>query len=635
MAVNINDYIGKFGSASADADAYANAVAIDMGIPSYKVSTPEAQRFLDHWHKKATGTPSGRSNTTSPIQLDGPGGSGNYAQKMLNTQMREKSGDRGEFGTLEKSLGVFFDESGKFRKMDVFKALADLMKNEVLVYLDQQSQLLTKINEKAGMTGELSEAFREEIMAASPEVIRLGVSFEEMTESVSNLVAQSGKFRLLSEDTIKDMALASKFTDDMGELADMGLNFEKVGLGVKDMSGLIEKMGMRSMVLGLNARTTTKMVNEQLKNLNSYGFKEGIEGLNKMTQKSIEFRMNMESVFDMGKKVWDPEGALNMVANLQVIGGAFGDLNDPIKLMYMATNNVEGLQDAIIGASKSLVTFNEEQGRFQVTGINLRRAKAMADELGISMEELTTTAVAAMERTSAASDLMASGLQMKDEDKEFLTNLSQMKGGRMVIEVPKSLQEQLGNQTEIALETMTQNQTDLLLSQKKAFEDMKDIARQQVTVMENIERDISYLRAVARVGIGKEVGDLIEKTLGINQKILSKESKTITDWAATNIVSKPAEWIHAVNNALGTNISAKTKGTINAEGKVTNLPKEEKKSTVPNNNSPSTTTKHIVEFNLSSKDVSMDALKRSLWNDPSWMYKAKDDFLNNVVSSKK
>jgi hypothetical protein len=232
---------------------------------------------------------------------------------------------------------------------------------------------------------------------------------------------------------------------------------------------------------------------------------------------------------------------------------------------------------------------------------------------------------------------MASGLQMKDEDKEFLTNLSQMKGGRMVIEVPKSLQEQLGNQTEIALETMTQNQTDLLLSQKKAFEDMKmeDIARQQVTVMENIERDVSYLRAVARVGIGKEVGDLIEKTLGINQKILSKESKTITDWAATNIVSKPAEWIHAVNNALGTNISAKTKGTINAEGKVTNLPKEEKKSTVPNNNSPSTTTKHIVEFNLSSKDVSMDALKRSLWNDPSWMYKAKDDFLNNVVSSKK
>ena len=235
MAVNINDYIGKFGSASADADAYANAVAIDMGIPSYKVSTPEAQRFLDYWHKKATGTPSGRSNTTSPIQLDGPGGSGNYAQKMLNTQMREKSGDRGEFGTLEKSLGVFFDESGKFRKMDVFKALADLMKNEVLVYLDQQSQLLTKINEKAGMTGELSEAFREEIMAASPEVIRLGVSFEEMTESVSTLVAQSGKFRLLSEDTIKDMALASKFTDDMGELADMGLNFEKVGLGVKDV----------------------------------------------------------------------------------------------------------------------------------------------------------------------------------------------------------------------------------------------------------------------------------------------------------------------------------------------------------------------------------------------------------------
>jgi hypothetical protein len=609
----------------------------DPNIPIDKVMQDARASYQGYISKPSEFRSKNDSGSSSSSTVNGPGGSGNYAQKMLSTQMREKTGDRGEFGTLEKSLGVFFDESGKFRKMGVFKALADLMKNEVLVYLDQQSQLLSKINEKAGMTGQLSEAFREEIMSASPEVIRLGVSFEEMTESVSNLVAQSGKFRLLSEDTIKDMALASKFTDDMGELADMGLNFEKIGLGVKDMSGLIEKMGMRSMVLGLNARTTTKMVNEQLKNLNSYGFKEGIEGLNKMAQKSVEFRMNMESVFKMGEKVWDPEGALNMVANLQVIGGAFGDLNDPIKLMYMATNNVEGLQEAIIGASKSLVTFNEEQGRFQVTGVNLRRAKAMADELGISMEELTTTAVAAMERTSAASDLMASGLQMRDEDKEFLTNLAQMKGGKMVIEVPKSLQDQLGNQTEIALDAMTQEQTNLLLEQKKAFEkmSMEDIARQQVTAMENIERDVSYLRAVARVGLGKEVGDLIEKTLGINQKVISQESKKMTTWVADKMYTKGSEWSDTLYNALGIAKSTKSQGTINAEAKAANLPREENKiSATSATNTTVPVTKQIVEFKLSSGDVSMDELKRRLWSDPTWMNRAKNDFINNVPTGK-
>ena len=100
----------------------------------------------------------------------------------------------------------------------------------------------------------------------------------------------------------------------------------------------------------------------------------------------------------MGNKVWLPEGGLEVVSNLQVIGGAFGDLNDPIKLMYDATNNVEGLQTAIINASKSLVTYNQEQGRFQVTVANLRRVKAMADELGMSMKDLTDGAAAAVER---------------------------------------------------------------------------------------------------------------------------------------------------------------------------------------------------------------------------------------------
>ena len=66
---------------------------------------------------------------------------------------------------------------------------------------------------------------------------------------------------------------------------------------------------------------------------------------------------------------------------------------------------------------------------------------------------------------------MGTGLQMDDKDKEFLTNLAQMKEGKMVIEVPKSLQEQLGlHGTTVALDTITKNQADLLLAQKDLLE---------------------------------------------------------------------------------------------------------------------------------------------------------------------
>jgi hypothetical protein len=582
--------------------------------------------------KRRGGGRSGSYDSYSTNRLD----TGNFAKDALNTQLLSK-GNAPEFGTIEKSFGTFFDKDGLKSVPEVLKEIGKNIKGEVLIYLDEQSKLLTKINTETGMTGKLSEAFREEIMKATPEVFRLGITFEELNESVANIVKQSGKFKLMSEETIQEMALASKFTESMQAFSEMGPGFEKVGLGIKDMSSLVEKMGLKSMTLGLNARTTTKMVSENLKNLNSYGFKEGIEGLNKMTQKAIEFRMNMDSVFRVAEKVWDPDKALSMVANLQVIGGAFGDLNDPIKLMYMATNNVEGLQDAITGAAKSLVTFNEEQGRFQVTGINLRRAKAMADELGMSMDELTTTAVAAMERTTAASQLMGSGLQMNEEDKEFLTNLSQMKGGKMVIEVPKSLQEQLGNQTEIALDSMTQEQTNLLLEQKKAFEkmSMEDVARQQVTAMENIERDVSYLRASARVSVGMQIGDLVEKITGLDQTIISKESKRATDWVATQITKGDQLISRFMEKVPDVNLYGRIKGTINTEATAQDT-KESKKETPKTTTKEETPpTKSVLEIKLSSSDVSLDGVKRELWNNPGvWMNKNQNDYLNNYIPNR-
>ena len=137
-----------------------------------------------------------------------------------------------------------------------------------------------------------------------------------------------------------------------------------------------------------------------------------------MSQRAIEFRMNIEDTFSLADKVWSPEGSIELVSNLQMIGGAVGDLNDPLKLMYMSTNNVEGLQESLINATKSLVTYNNEQGRFEITGANLRRAKEMADLMGVSMDKLGTISIAAAERSSAATDLMASGIEFTGEEGE-------------------------------------------------------------------------------------------------------------------------------------------------------------------------------------------------------------------------
>jgi hypothetical protein len=134
------------------------------------------------------------------------------------------------------------------------------------------------------------------------------------------------------------------------------------------------------------------------------------------------------------------------------------------------------------------------------------------------MEELTTTAVAGMERTQAASDLMGRGFNMKDEDREFLTNLAQMKDGRMVIEVPENLQKVLGGK-EVALESLNKDQYDVLIEQKELLKDktMPEIAREQVSLVENMNRDLSYIVALMRVQAGKQGEEVYKKLFpGVN-----------------------------------------------------------------------------------------------------------------------
>ena len=299
-------------------------------------------------------------------------------------------------------------------------------------------------------------------------------------------------------------------------------------------------------------KTTVKDIRENIDKLNQYGFQKGIDGLAQMSRKAAEFRMSMGEAFKVAESVMDPDKAIELSANLQVLGGAIGDFNDPLKLMYMATNNVEGLQDALIEAAGSLATYNSEQGRFEITGVNLRRAQAMAKELGVDYKELTRGAIASQERLAASSDLMARGFNMDEKDKEFLINMSRMDGGRMVIDVPKSLQESLGiKDTQVALTDLSEKQAKLLKDYQQELGSMtsEEVARDQFESIINIQRDVNSMVTLARMrltsGIRGEGGlNLDNITKGLqNQlteytnKVQKGESGTIIEDLKTNIQS--------------------------------------------------------------------------------------------------
>jgi hypothetical protein len=456
-----------------------------------------------------------------------------------------------EMKTIDNLYGLFFDTNTK--KALSFKNIAGNLLSSAIdgvnQYYSEQTALLERINQRTGLTGQLSRDFREEITKAQPRLLQLGISFDELSDSAARLVEQSGRFNLINQQTFERAGLVAKaYVGTLQDLVGMYPEFEKVGIGAADAQEKIADAGKRSLELGLRSQTVTTELGKNLGKLNEYGFRNGVRGLEEMVRKTVEFRMNMDNVYQIAEKVFDPDKAIELSANLQVLGGAIGDFNDPLKLMYMATNNVEGLQDALIGAAGGLATYNAEQGRFEITGVNLRRAKAMASELGMSLGDLSKSAIAAAERASASGDLLAQGLKLDDDQQRFITNLAQMKGGKMMIEIQSEKLQNMFGKSEVALQDLDQNQAELLLKYQDEFKKLSDneIVRNQATSIANIEKDVNFLIATMRAQAGRTGQAIYDRTaeaIGYDLKTLAQDSFDMVKKGALKItdLSKGAQ----------------------------------------------------------------------------------------------
>ena len=349
--------------------------------------------------------------------------------------------------------------------------------------------------------------------------------------------------------------IAGAYGMKMSEVVGAYDDFEKVGIGAAQAQESIADAGKRSLEVGIQSRQTIQGMIENVGKLNEYGFQQGVEGLEKMVRRSTEIRMSLSETFKVADKVFSPEGALELSAELGVLGAAFGDFNDPLRLMYMATNEVEGLQGALEGVAGNLATYNMETGGFEVTGANLRQAREIASKLGIDMKELTQSAIALQERQQAA--LALEGLSIDPKNKEFLTNLARMKDGEMSIDLEAAgLESEFGVKT-MKLSDMNNEVATKILAFQKEFEkkDEKDLIREQVTLVENISRDVNYLAMLARLqiaGVGdKAINALTSKDakgLGVD---IGKYLKTETEDLVKLVGDQKAKLIVEAQKKLG------------------------------------------------------------------------------------
>ena len=522
-----------------------------------------------------------------------------------------------EPGQLASSFKDMVSSGGNF--IQKIKSLAltgfDKFLSETNDILGKQVDLRNTINIQLGLSGKLSEDFRDNIFEAYPGVVRMGIGFEDLKRTVVETSQNLGTMAMYSAEVFTKGALVARdFLNSFTELPGLIKNFEEVGIGGSDAMDKITEAGMSSMRLGLQSKKVVTDLNANLSKLNAFGFENGVQGLKRMVQTSIEFKIGMEKTFQMAEKLFSPENAIDLSANLQAIGGAIGQFNDPLRLMYDATNNVGELQDAIIGAAGSLATYNQEQGRFEITGVNLRKSKALAEQFGMSMEELGKVSIKASERASVASSLLSSGLKLDDKEKEFITNISRMEGGKMIIDV-SSISKEFGGATKIELDKLTSGQRDALIKNRKYLEEMnpEQVAREQLTQTQNMALDISAIAAYLKVRggrqlqkVGKGLDNLI---ISPTEKLIGEKAKDLTKLNITNGYGTTQ------NNIKPSDLIPITKENINPPN--TNL------TTNKISNKDITSTNNKVDVTIKTDGVVLDTFRRSILDNPTFAYDMK------------
>lgn len=241
------------------------------------------------------------------------------------------------------------------------------------------------------------------VTIASREFKGFAITVNDAFKVLKDTALETGRaFIIPDEALVQATKLEKLYGMDMGKMISQ---FDKIGIGSIEATETTNKAIATAGRYGAVVSKFLPSVRDQIEKINTYGFKNGVDGLGEMVAESQVLGYNMNNVFQAADKAFTPEGAIEMASKLQMIGGATSSLLDPFQLMYMAQNDVEALREELVKTAESAVSFNEATGEFGISPAERLRLKAVADATGQDYENLAETAIKSAKRTQAIGKL--------------------------------------------------------------------------------------------------------------------------------------------------------------------------------------------------------------------------------------
>jgi hypothetical protein len=351
---------------------------------------------------------------------------------------------------------------------------SSLVTVERTVYLLDQELAKSQASIAAvmGQTSRALVGLREEQSIALPGIAALGGSVADAMRIQLEVTKELNTNTILLGETTQDLFTAGKAvgvaTENIGGMVGA---FQDAGVSAGNIRDRIQDTVDVARRVGVNTTAVFSMVQSNLSRLNEFGFTRGVEGLAKMAATAASMRVNMNEIFNFAARAFNPESSMELVASFQRLGVATGDLADPFRLMYLASEDVEELTNQVGKMTEQFSYFDEETKEFKLFPNAKRDLREIEQATGIAYQELVKMSVAQQKLNQITGQFRIQGVS--EEDKMFIANVaqySQQRGGFTV---------KIGKDEKLVSELSTTDLEELKKSSEPVT--LEDIAKSQLT----------------------------------------------------------------------------------------------------------------------------------------------------------
>jgi hypothetical protein len=300
---------------------------------------------------------------------------------------------------------------------------------------------IIKTSRELGQSAAQAKMMETEIGKAAVNALEMGGNLEDVVKHFEQINLTLGRTTYVSAEALTNMEAMQKLGVKTETFQSFEKFFDKVGGGI---DGAVQKqmeLVNTAKSYGLNVGTFLGSVSGKLDILTKYGFPNGVKDLASMVAKSQVLGDTLSVAQGFADQIMDsPEKAYDAAAQLQTLGGSFSQLGDGARLLYLAQNDLKGLNDELINATRGMATFNKETGQFEISANERGRLRALKNSgIGIDPKELEETALKLAKQEKILGQLgnINLGGKTPEEEKELketLANYAQLgKGGVVTI----------------------------------------------------------------------------------------------------------------------------------------------------------------------------------------------------------